>query len=124
MGFATLENEQYIRLTTFRKNGEAVSTPVWFALEGDKVYVLSLINAGKHKRLKNTSRVELAASDYAGKEHGERFKGEAILHDAESEMGKYATKALSKKYGFQKWVFDLFQTLMRQKRVYIEISLL
>ena len=123
MNISSLENEQYISLTTFRKSGEPVSTPVWFALEANKIYVLSLVNSGKHKRLRHTSRVELAASDYAGKEHGERFKGEAVLHTAESEMGKYATNALSKKYGFQKWVFDLFQTIMRQKRVYIEIRL-
>ena len=49
--FNALAKEEYISLTTYRKTGAAVSSPVWFALEGNKIYVLSLIHAGKLKRL-------------------------------------------------------------------------
>lgn len=123
MSYAALQQEQYISLKTFRKNGEGLATPVWFALEGDKLYVLTLENSGKHKRLKNNPQVELMPCDARGTTHGTTYKGQAKIHAADSEGGKYANNALSKKYGFVKRFFDLFQNLRGSKRVYFEIQL-
>jgi PPOX class probable F420-dependent enzyme len=123
MSYSELEKEEYISLTTYRKTGLAVSSPVWFALEGDKIYVLSLIHAGKLKRLKNNPNVLITPCDIGGKTHGESFKGTAIVHEAESEMGKYANKTLSRKYGFLKRVYDFFHQVTGAKRKYLEISL-
>jgi uncharacterized protein len=121
--FDSLAKEQYISLTTYRKSGEAVATPVWFALEGNKIYVLTLINAGKLKRLKNNPKVTLIPCNAAGKVHGKSMTGEAKVHEAESEMGQYANKSLTKKYGFLKRVYDVFHQLTGSKRKYLEITL-
>jgi PPOX class probable F420-dependent enzyme len=123
MAYSELEKEEYISLTTYRKTGVAVSSPVWFALEDNKIYVLSLIRAGKLKRLKNNPNVLITPCDYAGKTHGESIKGTAIVHEAESDMGKYANKTLSRKYGFLKRVYDLFHRVTGAKRKYLEIQL-
>ncbi len=48
-----------MQLTTFRKNGAAVATPVWVALDGDDILVTTPAGSGKVKRLRHTPRVEL-----------------------------------------------------------------
>jgi PPOX class probable F420-dependent enzyme len=44
-------------LVTFRRSGEPVPTPVWFGLHEGRVYVESLADAGKVKRLRHDQRV-------------------------------------------------------------------
>jgi hypothetical protein len=51
--FAALTGEQYALLVTFRRSGEPVPTPVWFGLHEGRVYVESLADAGKVKRLRD-----------------------------------------------------------------------
>ncbi len=45
-----IRGQKYISLTTFRKNGVGVATPVWFGEEGDKLYVMTRSDMGKTKR--------------------------------------------------------------------------
>jgi len=50
---AAIQGQKYISLTTFRKNGAAVATPVWFG-EGDgKLYIMTRSTFGKSKRIRN-----------------------------------------------------------------------
>jgi len=70
--FASLQNHKYINLATFRKNGQEVRTPVWFAGEPpqgvpEKLYVYSTANSGKAKRIRNNRHVRLAPCDARGK---------------------------------------------------------
>ena len=53
-------NFDYIRLETFKKNGQAVPTPVWFVVEDDMLYVRSYANSGKVKRMRNNSYLKIA----------------------------------------------------------------
>jgi len=46
-------SQQYLNLETFRKNGAAVKTPVWFVQDGDAIFVRTLANSGKVKRIRN-----------------------------------------------------------------------
>jgi PPOX class probable F420-dependent enzyme len=59
MPFERLGREQFISLTTFRRTGEPVSTPVWVAPDGAALLVTTQLGTGKVKRLRHTSRVEL-----------------------------------------------------------------
>ncbi|NQX36868.1 PPOX class F420-dependent oxidoreductase [Herbiconiux sp. VKM Ac-2851] len=54
-----LGDEHFVSLTTFRKSGEAVSTPVWIVRDGDTLLVTTPDDTGKVKRLRNDPRVEL-----------------------------------------------------------------
>ena len=65
--FLALADESFVSLTTFRKSGEAVSTPVWIARDGDALMVTTPADTGKVKRLRNNSRVELRPSTRMGK---------------------------------------------------------
>ncbi len=48
-----LNTAEYISLSTQKRDGSTVETPVWFAQDGDKIYVFTEGNAGKVKRLRN-----------------------------------------------------------------------
>jgi PPOX class probable F420-dependent enzyme len=56
----------YVSLTTFRRSGEPVSTPVWVARDGDELVVITIDDVGKTKRLTHTPRVELRQCDARG----------------------------------------------------------
>ncbi|MEV4313559.1 PPOX class F420-dependent oxidoreductase [Actinocrispum sp. NPDC049592] len=55
-----------VSLTTFRKDGTKVATPVGGVVSDGTLYVLSYANTGKLKRLRNNSRVIVAPCDSAG----------------------------------------------------------
>ena len=54
-----LADARFVSLTTFRRSGEPVSTPVWVGRDGGKLVVLTPADSGKVKRLRNDPRVEL-----------------------------------------------------------------
>ena len=86
--FAAMGDERYISLTTFRRSGEAVSTPVWIARDGDDLVVTTPAASGKVKRLRNNSRVEMRACDRRG---SVREGAPVVTGSAEIESGVGAT---------------------------------
>jgi PPOX class probable F420-dependent enzyme len=87
----------YLLVTTFRKDGTPVPTPVWVGRDGDELIVWTQTTAGKVKRVRNNPTVELTACDLRGKPRGETVKGTArILDAAGTERGR---RILRKKYG-------------------------
>ncbi|MFO7194044.1 MULTISPECIES: PPOX class F420-dependent oxidoreductase [Thermocrispum] len=96
-----LRGHKYVLLTTYRKSGTPVSTPVWFVHDPDdgrKVYVWSARDAGKVKRIRAGSRATLVACDALGKTtYGEPVDGTPrLLDDGGTERMR---KLLVKKYG-------------------------
>jgi PPOX class probable F420-dependent enzyme len=87
----------YLLVTTFRKDGTPVPTPVWVGRDGDELIVWTQTTAGKVKRVRNNPTVELTACDLRGKPRGETVKGTARILDADgTERGR---RVLRKKYG-------------------------
>lgn len=117
--FDALKGQNFISLTTFRKSGEAVPTPVWFARDGDKLYVYTSADSGKVKRIRNNGSVEIAPCTSQGKLKGDKFPAQARLLPPSDH--KYADGVLNRKYGLQKRIISLFQG--RGERAYLEISL-
>lgn len=70
-----LSAEKYVLLTTFRKDGRAVSTPVWAVRDGDALAVWTASDTGKVKRIRRDSRVTVAPCDVRGRPHGEAIPG-------------------------------------------------
>jgi PPOX class probable F420-dependent enzyme len=100
------DSAQYLNLATFRKTGVAVETPVWFAKEGDTLYAFSTRDAGKVKRLRNSSRARIAPCTVTGKVTGDWVDAEGLLLD--EKIGKdVAHKALKRKYGLQMLALDI-----------------
>jgi hypothetical protein len=63
----TLAAAKNIRLTTFKKDGTAVPTPVWLVRDGDHILAITSLTTGKAKRLRHTSRVLVAPCDSRGR---------------------------------------------------------
>ena len=75
--FAPLEGSTTALLTTFRRGGEAVGTPLSIVVTGGKAYFVTAGDSGKAKRLAHTDRVTLAPCTVGGKVNGETVHGRA-----------------------------------------------
>ena len=101
--------EHYINLSTRKKDGSFVNTPVWFAQEGEtnNYYVYSLKNVGKVKRIRNFPDVKVATCNFSGKLKGNWVDAKADLVD-EPDNIKTAYECLRKKYRIRFRVGDFF----------------
>jgi uncharacterized protein len=87
----------YLLVTTFRRDGTPVPTPVWVARDGDELVIWSQTSAGKVKRIRNSGTVELAECDFRGRPKGSTVTGTARILDADAtERGR---RLLKRKYG-------------------------
>jgi hypothetical protein len=117
--FSNLTGHQYLRLTIFRKNGQPVSTPVWFVHENGRLYVLSSRNAGKVKRINNMPQVIVEPSDASGRPLGPSV--EAVARVLPPIKFPAAKAALDQKYGLIKKFFNFYMSLQRAQIIYLEI---
>jgi PPOX class probable F420-dependent enzyme len=108
--FSELDREAYINLATFRRDGRAVQTPVWFARRGERLYVFTEGDAGKVKRLRNGARARVAACNVRGRLRGDWIDARGrVVDDANTVRDAYA--ALHAKYGWQMTLVDFFSRL-------------
>jgi PPOX class probable F420-dependent enzyme len=113
---ADLQHQQYISLASFRKNGAAVYTPVWFAEEDDKLYVMTRNDSGKYKRIRNNPKIQIAPCNMRGKITGPEFSATVrILPQQEWEGARNAIRA---KYWMARIPF-----LWSKNNVFLEITL-
>ena len=118
---ARFDNQKYLNLETYRKNGSAIQTPMWFARAGEIIYLYTLANAMKVKRIGNNPRVRIVPSNARGTPTGEWVEGRARIVDAaEAERGHLL---LRQKYGWMKKIGDLFSRVRKRERVVIAIRL-
>lgn len=123
--FGVLEGRQYASLSTFRKDGTAVATPVWFAADGGRLYVTTVDGTGKVKRLRKNSSVTLAPCDRRGRLLGAAVEGRArLIPTRTTEENRHADRVLARKYGLQYRAFGALRNVVARKRerVFIEIS--
>ncbi len=126
-GFAPFSGHKYLSLETFRKSGEGVRTPIWFAAEpstgldspGAKLYLYTVGNSGKIKRIRNNPQVRIAPCDVRGKVLGAWVDARAeIVSGAEATHGM---RLLDKKYMPWKQLLGFFAMFRRQERAVIAI---
>jgi len=118
-----LDRHRYLVLATFRKSGAEVATPVWFAAVGGTLYVCSAGEAGKVKRLRQSSRARVAPSDARGRVQGAWRDATARLVTEPATIER-AHAALRAKYGWQVWLADVLSRLTRRigRRAWIAIE--
>ena len=113
-------NQKYLNLMTFKKDGTGVATPVWFVETGGTLYIYTLADAWKVKRIRNNPKVQIAPCDIRGKLKGEWVEARARIVD-ESEATT-AHQLLDKKYGLMKKIGNLFIRLRKRERKVIAIN--
>lgn len=92
-----LADAKYVLVTTFRKDGRAVPTPVWAARDGDGLVVWTVADSGKVKRIRNNGTVRLAPCTSRGKPTGEEVAGRAELLDGPAT--ERARRLIAARYG-------------------------
>lgn len=98
--FDFLEGHEYVRLTSFRRSGEPVSTPLWFVSSDGRLYATTPPDSGKMKRVRNDPDVVLAPCNVLGRPRGRSVEGVARrLEDGEAPEA--ASRAFWEKYGLK-----------------------
>ncbi len=100
-----LNDEQFLSLETFRRNGTGVKTPIWFAQEGDELFMWTAGDSGKVRRIGNNPGVRVAPCTRFGRVTGDWFEARASV-DASPAAVKRVEDLLKQRLGFR---FTLFQ---------------
>jgi len=124
VGIADFTSSGYLSLVTFRKSGAEVATPVWFVALDDRLYVFSAGDAGKVKRLRNSSRARIAPCTIRGEVRGTYRDTTARLVTEQAPLVARVEQAMRSKYGWQMWIANLGARLTGRvaRRAYIEID--
>lgn len=124
--FHRLGREKYVELTTFRKTGVPVRTPVWIGAGNGDLVVFSAPDSGKVKRIRNNPAVELVACGRRGEvaPGAQRVAGRArIITDPDEQQWAYGRLAASYPIAFRVLTFvGAVFTLGRRKRCWLRIS--
>jgi PPOX class probable F420-dependent enzyme len=112
---AAAGRRRYVSLTTFRRTGVAVATPVWIAPAGNALVVVTDAATGKAKRLRNNRAVVLRECDVRG-----RVRPGAVAVEAVAELvtdpaeQRPLLSALEQKYGWQLRAYEAVERAVRR----------
>lgn len=116
-----LARARAIMLTTFRKSGEPVGTPVWLVFEGDRVLVTTTAESGKVERIRNDPRVTVAPCTQFGRVTGPSREARARLMGREETEAALA--AIRGRYGLLDRFFSFVNRLQGEtEEVGVEIT--
>ena len=117
---APFAGQKYLNLETFKRDGKGVATPLWFAEQDGTIYVYTLVNAWKVKRIRNNPRVRIAPCDMRGNLKGDWVEARARIVD--EEEARQGQELLDKKYGLVKKIGNLFGRLRGNRHAVIAIN--
>ena len=117
-----LKSQPYINLETYRRSGAGVRTPVWFIADGEKLYVRTLANSGKVKRIRNNGSVNIAPCKVDGALLGD-WQTAYAREVKDIEIARKVDRMLDRKYGLMKKLFGLAAAIQRRQYTVLEIRL-
>jgi PPOX class probable F420-dependent enzyme len=104
-GLDDLRGRKYCVVTTYRKNGEAIPSPVWFGVGNGKLYFVTGASTVKLKRIERNPEVRVAPCTTRGKPVGPPFVGRARILGPEEEAE--AERWLQANYGLGRRLYSL-----------------
>ncbi|NDB32619.1 MAG: PPOX class F420-dependent oxidoreductase [Nitrososphaeria archaeon] len=116
---AILEKYKYINLETYKKNGQAVQTPVWFMISDNTILVQTMNTTGKIKRIRNNQKIRIMPCGIRGEPKGEWIEGTAKLAD-DAKIQEIARLRV-KKYGFKAKMLGMFMKKENLAGIIIQI---
>ncbi|MCB5179482.1 PPOX class F420-dependent oxidoreductase [Streptomyces antimicrobicus] len=123
MSLEELGRGRYVSLTTYRKDGTPVATPVWAVTEAGELFVWTRTDTWKVKRIRNDGRVTVTACDVRGRvvEGAPVVEARARLLD---DAGlRRVRQLMARKYRWQFWAVDVPAALARRgKRPHTAIA--
>lgn len=119
MPFESLAGRRFALLTTSRRNGVAVPTPVWVVVDEHKAWVISR-GPGKVKRIRNNPAVEIGPCTMRGRPRGEAERGVARILDGDPPAS--VCRALRRKYGPMPTISRRLAKVFRKPLWVVEIA--
>jgi PPOX class probable F420-dependent enzyme len=116
---AALEGHKYCLLTTYRRDGQAVPTPLWFGLADGRAYFRTYADAVKIKRIRNNPEVLIGPCDPRGKPKGPMTRGTArVVSEQEKPQ---AEEIVQSNYGLIRRMYKSGYS-GRVEDVYVEVT--
>jgi uncharacterized protein len=110
-------------LTTYKRDGTPVATPVTIAVDGDRAYVRTWDSAWKAKRMRNNPAVLVAPSTMRGRVRGEAIAARSRLLDGDE--AERAAHAIARRQPILQGVLvPLGHRLMRYRTLHYELTTL
>jgi PPOX class probable F420-dependent enzyme len=114
-------NQKYINLETYRRNGQAVRTTVWFVMDAGTIYIRTDMNSGKVKRIKNNPNIRITPSGARGQLKGKWIEGKIKM--AGSLELEHANQLLEQKYGIQGKIIRVFNKIRNTRPTVLSIQI-
>ena len=119
-GLAPIRDAKTILLTTYKRDGTAVATPVSVAFDGERAFFRSYDKAWKTKRLRHDPAVQAAPATLRGKPTGPPIRARATLLDG--EQAHVAARALARRHRIlQAILVPAAHRLMRYRTMHYEL---
>jgi PPOX class probable F420-dependent enzyme len=112
MSTRELANEEFMSITTFKRDGTPVSTPVWVAGENGSLLVISEADTWKVKRIRRDGHVRIAPCGARGAIRGDPVDAEATIEADTATV----EQLLARKYGWKYRAYMRFSALARKLR--------
>jgi PPOX class probable F420-dependent enzyme len=118
----TFEHQWAAQVTTYRRDGTGVATPIHLAVDGDHGYFGTASDTAKVKRIRRDPKGQVAACSASGKVTGPAFP--CRLRILEGEEAARAERAIKRKYPIAQGVLiSLVKAIKRDQGVYVELTL-
>ena len=118
--FEAVRDARTILLTTYKRDGTAVGTPVSIAFEDDRAFFRSYDKAWKTRRLRDNPHVQVAASTMRGRRTGPIMDARATLLGG--EQARLAARALARRHLLlQAVLVPLAHRLMHYQTMHYEL---
>lgn len=119
--------EKFVSLTTFKKDGSAVATPMWIGRDGDHLFFWTPADSGKAKRARNNPRVVLAPCSRSGKvrDGAHLIEGVADVITDAATVQRLAG-VIRRKYGFEFTIVTFIERLLARgakQRLVLRVAL-
>ncbi|MFI6698269.1 PPOX class F420-dependent oxidoreductase [Streptomyces sp. NPDC050509] len=109
-----LSRSRYVSLTTYRKDGTGVATPVWHAVDGGVLFVWTRSDSWKVKRIRNNPRAVVAVCDVRGRIAPGAPSAEGTARLLEGADLDRVLRLVARKYTWQFWLVDVPARIVRR----------
>jgi PPOX class probable F420-dependent enzyme len=119
--FDGLRGHKYALIVTFKRDGTAVPTPVWFGLDDQgRMYFRTGARVAKVRRIRNNPLVLVAPCTVRGKPLGESIEARArVLPPSEKE---HAEAAIQSNYGLGRRLYETAADGVGADEAYVELA--
>jgi uncharacterized protein len=118
--FQALAGAKYVLLTTFRRDGTPVPTPVWHVVVDGVVYASTGENVGKVKRIRRSPEVTISACTLRGRPIGPTFAARARI--LSGEEGRRTARLIRRRFPSGHLVHAVERAVRREVQVGIAIE--